>query len=354
MNRSVRTLRFFRWNTVVATMLLTALVACSRAPQAESAASADVVAERAMQAPAEAAAGAATDAAAPRARAQDESTDDALQASAQAPPADATQLVSSTGESTDPRRRFVRTASARFGVDDVYRAAMAIEDAAAAEGGFVVANRIATQVRATHERRIGDGKLLRLSEVAPEGELTVRVPSDRAQAFLRKIAKEMAFLDERDFQANDVQFDLLRRELAARRAGQVQADVARAGQSGGASIRLDAAMARGDVLAQRDEAVVSRRELEDQVEFATLRLALHQPPQVRRTVVPDIDAIVRDSGPGFFAAVGDALAAGWRGLLDALVLAAALWPLWLVIAAVVMAVRALRGRRSRRRAADAG
>ncbi len=352
MNRSIRTLRFSRWNTVVAAMLLTALVACSRAPQAESAASADAVAARAMPASAEAAAGAAANAAAPRE--QEAPADDALQTSAQAPPADATQLVSSTGESTDPRRRFVRTASARFGVDDVYRAAMAIEDAAAAEGGFVVANRIATQVRATHERRIGDGKLLRLSEVAPEGELTVRVPSDRAQAFLRKIAKEMAFLDERDFQANDVQFDLLRRELAARRAGQVQVDVARAGQSGGASIRLDAAMARGDVLAERDEAVVSRRELEDQVEFATLRLALHQPPQVRRTVVPDIDAIVRDSGPGFFAAVGDALAAGWRGLLDALVLAAALWPLWLAIAAVVLAVRALRGRRSGRRAADAG
>ncbi len=351
MDRSTRTTRYARWNTLAAALLLTALVACSRAPQGESAASADAVAEPAMQAPAEAAAGTSANAAAPRAQA--EVADDATQASVQAPPADATQLVSSTGQSTDPRRRFVRTASARFGVDDVYRAAMAIEDAAAAERGFVVANRITTQVRSTHERRIGEGKLLRLSEVAPEGELVVRVPSDRAQAFLRAIARQMAFLDERDFQANDVQFDLLRRELAARRAAQVQADVARAAQAGPASIRLDAAMARGDVLAQRDEAVVSRRELEDQVEFATLRLALHQPPQVRRTIVPDIDAIVRDSGPGFFASFGDALAAGWRGLLDALVLGAALWPLWLVIAAVVVAVRALRGRRSGRRPADA-
>lgn len=334
-----------RWAACAAAALLAALVACSRAPQGEAMASADadavpeIAASAAPLAPAAGAAEAKADARAP-------SADDAnaRQAPADAPRADASQLVSATGESTDARRRFVRTATARFGVDDVYRAALAIEDEAAAAGGFTTANRIATQVRATHARRQGDGTVLQLSEVATEGELVVRVPSDRAQAFLRAIAAQMAFLDARDFQANDVQFDLLRRELEARRAAQVQADVASAGQSGDAATRLDAAMARGDVLAARDEAQVARRELEDQVAFATLRLSLYQPPQVRRTTVPDIDAIVREAGPGFLAQVADALADGWRGLLQALVVGARLWPLWLLAVAAVLAVRALRRR----------
>ena len=270
-------------------------------------------------------------------------------AAIEAPRVDAAQMASATGAADDPRRRFVRTASARFGVADVYGAAMAIEDAAAAQGGFVVENRIGTEVRAMHERRLGDGRLLQLSEIATHGNLVVRVPSERSQAFLRGIVKHMAFLDTREFAANDVQFDLLRRDLAARRAALVQAELVRAGrQVGRTEARIDAAMARGDVLAARDEAMVAQRELEDQVAFSTVRLELHQPAQLRRVEVPDVRELVRRSGPGFFAGLGEAIADGWRALLDTVVQAVRLWPLWLVLAGAVFAARALVRRRAAR------
>lgn len=342
------------WSIWAASAVLAALVACSRGPQGH--------AEMAASAPAEAADAAAGVAPLPAvvpmdvpaseeqqaAKASVDDAGDTAGGSATAfdeRPVDASQFTSTTGTAGDARRKFVRTASARFGVEDVYAAAMAIEDAAATEGGFVTANRIGAQVRRTHERRLGDGRVLQVSEIATTGQLVVRVPGDRSQAFLRGIAKHVAFLDERDFKANDVQFELLRRDLAARRAAQLQADVARAGQAPGRiGAKVDAAVVRSDALAERDEALISGRQLEDEVEFATLRIELHQPVQVRRTYAPDVDRIVRDAGPGFFARVGDAVGAGWRGLLEALVLAATLWPLWLLLAAAVAAARWLRRR----------
>jgi len=259
---------------------------------------------------------------------------------------DASQLVSGALAPSDPQRRFVRTADASFQVDDVYAALLAVEDAVAATGGFVARNDVASTVVRQYARPIGDGRRLQLSEVATQGTLVVRVPSERMQAFLRAIAKRMRFLDARSFEANDVQFDLLRRELAMQRARELQHDArAAAAQAGRTSEKIDAMEARERVLAARDEAIAARRELEDRIAFGTITLALREPVKVREQVVPDTDAILRERGPGFFAEAGQAARAGWRGLLAGLVVLVGLWPLWLCAVACVFVFVHLRRRK---------
>lgn len=317
-----------------ATLLLTVgLFACSKSPGGSAATDS----AEALEAPGQSAMAPVADAGGA-----------ASKAIANAEPArvDASQLASRNGESDDPARRFVRTADLRFGVRDVYRAALAIEDAAVAAGGFVVANRIEAEAGGTHERKLGDARILQLTEYVTRGSLVVRVPGDRTQQFLRGIAGQMAFLEQRDFQAEDVQFELLRRQLAYRRGEALEGDIAEAGeQPGRTGAKVDAAVARGDALAARDEALVARRQMEDQVAFATIRLALAQPAQVRSTVVPDTAEILRRSGPGFFQRLAESMQAGWLGLLDLVVAFVAAWPLWLVLAIVAAAVAGWRRRR---------
>jgi hypothetical protein len=259
----------------------------------------------------------------------------------------AVQMASGALAQTDPARRFVRTAQARFAVDDVYRSALAIEDLAAAQGGFVVANRIRSETQGVQRHRIGDGKLLELVEYTTAGELTVRVPSERAQTFLRELAKQMTFLDSRDFDARDVQFDLLRQQLAYARSQELQQSLAQAVQTGDRLDRKgDAFAARERALAARDEARVTQREVEDRIAFATIDLSLYQPSQVRHSGRVDPDAVFAQHRPGFFVRIGQALRGGWQGLLDAGVVVALLWPLWLFVAIVAIAWRAWRRRRT--------
>lgn len=224
---------------------------------------------------------------------------------------------------------------------------------AIATGGFVAGNSISTDVEGGQSRRLGDGTVLQLTEVVTRGELTVRVPADRTNAFLRDLARHMDFVDQRAFAAEDMQFELLRRQLAYARNLQLQAEAARAGeQPARVGEKLDAAGMRAHALEQRDEAVVSQRELEDAIAFSTIRLNLYQDAQVRQQIEPDTEALMADAGPGFFQRIGIALQAGWRGLLQAIVIATYLWPLWLVLSVIAAALwqwrRAVRRRRAAR------
>ena len=263
------------------------------------------------------------------------------------PPDMQTQLQSAANTQDPQGRRFIRTASVAFGVRDVYRNALSIEDLVAKFGGFVERNDIRSEINDTRTHTGRDGMRVELSTYTLQGSLTVRVPSERTQEFLRALADQVEFLDSRNFEATDAQFDLLRQQLAFARHQDAQAalaQVASAPEKTGE--RADALGARADAQAQRDEATVARAELEDRIAFARIGLALHQPPQLRRTERPDLEVAMRREGPGFFARLGDALARGGRLGLDLIVGIAYLWPLWLIVALAVFAVRIRR--RSRR------
>lgn len=257
------------------------------------------------------------------------------------------QLTSSAATYTDAQRKFIRTAQANFRVGDVYQAALAIEDAVAAQGGFVTGNEITADVQNTTRQSIGGGKLVELAEYTVRGELTVRVPSDKTQSFLRSIAKYMEFLDRRNFAAADAQFELLRQQLAYQRSQEAQQELGQAKDEGGKlGQKATVISARNEAKSDRDEALIAQKEFEDRVEFATLNLSLYQLPKLRRTEMTDMEAAVRDNGPGFFSRLGESLRAGWFGFLEVGLMLIRLWPLWLVLALGWFGLRALRRKRA--------
>lgn len=262
-----------------------------------------------------------------------------------AEPAPEAQLQSAAASQEHGERRFIRTAQAEFLVRDVYRSALAIEDLAAQHGGFVVKNDIRAQVDEVETRPSGDGNLVELATYTVRGEMQVRVPSARTQGFMRALASQVEFLDSRTFAAMDAQFELLRQQLAHARHQDAQralGEVA-AGQ-GKLGDKVQALDAQAQSQSQRDEALIARKAFEDRVAFATIDLSLYQAPRVRRTVRMDVEAAVRQDGPGFFPRLGHALRLGWSGLLDAAVALARLWPLWLLLAAGAVLIRRRRRR----------
>ena len=319
------------------TVLISLLIACSNKEQAAEA-SMDAAAPASAPAPAmEAADAAAKSTVAGRAQVQAE--DDSL---VEEPPTQA-QLTSSAATYTDAQRKFIRTAQAQFRVKDVYQSALAIEDAVAAQGGFVVSNRIGADVGEVQRRPKGDGKLIELAEYTVRGNLSVRVPSDKAQAFLRSIVNQMEFLDQRNFDAADAQFAMLRQQLAYQRNQQTQQELGDAVQQGGKlGQKADVIGARGEAKSARDEALIAQKEFEDRVAFATIDLSLYQLSKIRQTELTDVEAVFEANSPGFFARLGNSLSVGWYGVLEVFIQLIKLWPLWLLLALVALAYRRLR------------
>lgn len=244
---------------------------------------------------------------------------------------DPSQMVSIATSQEDAGRKFMRTARASFRVKDVYTAAMAIEDAVAAQGGFVLRNDIQAQTLRAVSHPVGDGKRLQLTEYTVQGSLLVRVPSDRTQAFLREIAPQMAFLDQRSMEATDVQFQILRQQLAWQREQQTQLALGDAVQAGDRLDRkAEVIAAQGGAKLQRDEALIQRKEFEDKVAYSSIDLSLYQSPKVERNESVDTDAMFDSHRPSFFVRLGEALRTGWYAVLDVFVALMHVWPLWLL------------------------
>lgn len=271
------------------------------------------------------------------------SMESATPAPAAEPEQPAQQLTSSAITQTDPQRKFIRSANAAFRVKDVYRSALAIEDIVAANGGFVVHNEIKSDVDSVERHKGRNGMLVELALYTVNGNLSVRVPSERTQIFLRALASEVEFLDQRTFDALDAQFEILRSQQEARRNQQAQQDLGElAQQKGKLPDRADLINSRTGYKAARDEADLQRYQLEDKVAFSTINLTLYQARKLRRSEVPDLEAAVQREGPGFFPRLGASLVSGWHGLLEALLALVQVWPLLLAGAAVLVLIRRLR------------
>lgn len=254
--------------------------------------------------------------------------------------ATAAQVSSSAATFDDGQRKFIRTAQAQFRVKDVYSSALAIEDVAAQQGGFVVNNNISAQTMSVRRRPAGDGKLIELAEYMVRGTLTVRVPSDKTQTFLRAIASQMEFLDQRSFDAADAQFQMLRQQLAYQREQQAQLELGQAMQSGDRLDRKSEVIAaRTGAKLQRDEALIQQKEFEDKVDFSTISLSLYQLSKIRQTEMVDAEAVFQKHSPGFFTRLFDALRAGWYGVLDLFIALMHAWPLWLVLGLALYGLR---------------
>jgi hypothetical protein len=325
--------------TAACLSMVLAIAACAKKQEATS-----VDMEKMASSAAEAAAPAPAAPAAPQGMAADAA--DARLKPQEPPLTSATpaqQMGSSAATYTDSERKFIRKASARFHVKDVYAAALGIEDTVAAHGGFVVINNISTERLHGESHPVGDGKLLDLAEYRVQGELTVRVPSAKTQEFLRAIVGHIVFLDQRHFSAHDAQFDLLRRQLDAIRNQQTQGELGEAIEQGGKlGQRTDSIIARGDIKAARDAALLEKKEFEDQVAFSTITLSLYQPTRVVQTERVDIDAAFKKARPGFFPRLGEKLSGGWNGLLDFVLALAGIWPVLLVLALAVPVISRVR------------
>lgn len=245
----------------------------------------------------------------------------------------------------DATRRFIRTATVRGRVDDVERAAGAIEDLAARHGGFTTRSTLEAQVQSVHRRHLGGTRAVELTVVQTHARLQVRVPSERAPAFLRALRPQLRFVDERSVEALDAQFELLRAQLAQSRARAAAAALAEAREDGGKlGAQVDAIAVRAQVQAEQHAALLAEREFEDRIAFATLDLALVESDRLRRAEVVDIDAALEREGPSYAQRLATALRGGWDGARATVVVLVALWPLWLAAGLALALWRAWRRR----------
>ena len=255
----------------------------------------------------------------------------------------------------DGSRQFIIHVNLRAQVADVYQAVLAIEEAVQAQGGFVADNTILTRQQPGRSIAVAqmDAQQRRISKVYERtAHLKVRVPSAQTQRFLHDLAKHLTFLEHRQIHVQDAQLALLRERLTSSRSQQLQKDLddVAASDKEKPSTKLQAVQAKDQAQAAQDAAVLAQKELEDQVAFSTIDLELRQSPIVHTSIEPDVDAMVKIAQPSLVQQLREGLAAGVDMCMSIIVVLAHVWPLLLVMAAV-LAGRLVFRKKSAQRAA---
>jgi hypothetical protein len=270
--------------------------------------------------------------------------DEAAPAQAPAPPAEeaadadlARQLdpfatLAAIPSSIDSIKKFVRTAEVKGRVSDVLRTTLTIEDVAARHGGFVLDNRLSTQVEYQDRQPFSRDSAVEVTRFHVRNDLTLRVPYTRLDTTLRAIGRHIEFLDYRIVNADDITFRLLEEQLAQRRLAEHQQRLRSALQS---RQERDGMGENADRLlssrADADTRRLERLRLDDAVQYSTVKIALYQPAELRQAHVANTE-FPRQQPPLAYR-LSEALAGGWR-LLEALLLG--IIRLWGVILLAVL------------------
>lgn len=245
-------------------------------------------------------------------------------------------------------RQLVLAATLEFQTENVRQTTTAIENMTLAGGGFVQQSAIHTAVLDEQDYPQQDGTVLRIRRYVHHGDMTVRIPRERTADFVQQLQEHIRFLDSQHFSATDVSLDIRRQQLAAERE---RALSARLGEVAGSDEDSDkkgtgtVVQRQFDARAAEEYARLQQAYWQDQVDFATLRLHFRQPEALVRENVPDTRQLARQYRPGFWVSAKHMLGEGWYGLIQAGLIAVALWPVWLLLAGLVFVWRLIRRRK---------
>lgn len=184
----------------------------------------------------------------------------------------------------DTLRKFIRTADLNFKVKNVYSATHKIEDLTKSFGGFVTESTLNNEIRHTNTKEISNDSSVVMTDYTITSNLTLRVPQNNLDTFLRSLTPLVEFINKRIVTATDIHIDLLKSQLDQLR-NQNFADETTSEKTKSTNARLAALRAQADA----DAAKIDRLIMLDKVEYSTVNIAIYQPSQIRYDMIANLD-----------------------------------------------------------------
>lgn len=257
---------------------------------------------------------------------------------ANAPGRASEQGIGGGAESVSPglapagERQFVRSAEMDFRTRSVEATTRAIKELTARSGGYVGLEERESSIGSTRERPLGRDSLVRFSEVEVRNRMTLRVPNEKLDTLLERIAGMASFVRHRTLRAQDVAKELNRAAREQKRMEQAGKRMQELAQSPGKV--KDLAQVDDQALAREDRAMAAAARAEDllaEVQLSTVELSFAQHD------VTVLDTLARPLSETwhepFWGRVGRALVDGWEGAVDFVLWFASRWIL-LVLGAI--------------------
>ncbi len=239
-----------------------------------------------------------------------------------------------------PARKIKRTADFHCKVRNVFSSVTKLEQLVKATGGIVQESQIEnsnTEVKTSYYK---PDSLKQTHTYTTTALLTLRVPAQHLDSVINSIPELSSFIDSRTLKQNDVTYRFLTNELK-NNADQSNATTAMrlAKKSKDA---LDVQRFDAEKTGQHIDRKIENMQIVDDVNYATLTVAFSQPEQVFMQTIVNPEYITRTP---FITRCRAALAAGSEMVGAIIVGLISIWPLLLVIAAILIIYSRVRQRK---------
>ena len=231
-------------------------------------------------------------------------------------------------EDKNSKRKFIRTADARFKVKDVAQSTYKIENLTKNVGGFVTLSELRSNIIENDETQVSQDSLLQTTRYEVNNTIALRVPNVKLDTLLRSLAKEVQFLDYRVIKADDVNLQLLTNELSQKRNANTSKRLENAIDKKGNKLKdiNDSEENLASKKENSDNAYINNLSLKDQVNFSTVTLELYQNEKIRYEMVAN-EKNINAYRPNLGLQIWESIKSGWfifEGIIAFLV---QLWPI---------------------------
>ncbi|WP_227691668.1 DUF4349 domain-containing protein [Psychrobacter immobilis] len=224
------------------------------------------------------------------------------------------------------------TAAADFKVEDVVESSSAIENLTYQQSGYVASSHISNRERDSRGFVQGDKNVV-LTTYYRQAEMTVRIPRQNVNKFLKQVQQQVAFLNEQEFSAQDVTLDIYREQLASNLNSDMAKDLSQerlnSKNDKDQTSNVDTITATYAARQQQEYAQLEQMNITDRVKYSTINLTFTQPDISYKETTQNIDLLIEAERPSFSAQVSQAFKQGWEMLREVAITLIRLW--WLVV-----------------------
>jgi hypothetical protein len=222
---------------------------------------------------------------------------------------------SGVDETITIEKQIIKTADIRFGVSDYKKSKTAIDTIVSKHKGYIASENESN------------------SDYSISNTIVIRVPAENFSKLMADLEGEAEQFESKNINTSDVTeeyIDILKRLDNKKKVEAQYIELLKKAHTISEILQVNEQIR---VLREEIEAKEGRLNyLKSQVGFSTITLYMHQ----------DYSTV----SYGFFQKIGEALNAGWQGILAFVIGLLYLWPLWIIVAVVIVFVR--RGIKKRR------
>lgn len=217
--------------------------------------------------------------------------------------ADSATIATDKIADTAVQPKLVKTADIRFKVKNVQQTGENISALATKYNGMVMHHNMISTDEQTHDVRISDDSIMRVSAFNTTADMTVKIPTEKLNEFLTTVGHMGIHVNESKMDIEDKSLDYLAEKLKLQNRQEFIAQ-----QKQGKIIVKDP----NKVMNLKDDMVdqqIDNKRIDDAVKYSVVSMSFYQSNTINKEIIVNDD--VTSYNPSFFSQLGVALQNGW-------------------------------------------